>query len=399
MDNHRPGAAGRRGAARTGVALLAMVLCGVIGSLTMSVPRPLPTVAGVDETGLRLPPRGSVSAQFLDSRPVFVVHDQNGGVSVLDARSPHLVGRKLLAWCEDGRAFIDVQHGSAFDEHGRYTFGPAPRGMASYDVVALPAGAVTAGARRPGPPRGSETDSSSPAACWPEDGSPLSPDEYLAHHSGIDAATPEQAVMAGNARGLVVDGLLERIGDLPPRLCGDAPPRGLPRCPSDAPIVTEERAIDPEADSYQQSEGRFVIDVAAGRVTALTYTPMVLAERSGYFRGRSRYRGALHLPGAYDEEGFMSVGQAPGRAGVNEALWLRSYTGPTTVGTFTDDTAAVHIPNPDSVSVRAQRADGSTVTTLAQLRNALRAGSLASTSFTVAVDKRTQAVVALRQQR
>jgi TctA family transporter len=95
----------------------------------------------------------------------------------------------------------------------------------------------------------------------------------------------------------------------------------------------------------------------------------------------------------------MSVGDASGRTDIDEALWLRSYTGPTTVGTFSDDTAAVYIGNPGRVSVQAQQADGATVATLGQLRAALRAGTLASTSFTVVVDARSRAVVALRQQR
>ena len=386
-----------RGAARVTAGLVAIVACALAGSLTVDGPRASSPSPPPRNDGLRLPLRGSVSAQFLDgSLPVFVVHHQDGGVSVLDAHSPHL-GNKLLAWCEDGRAFIDVQHGSAFDEHGRYTFGPAPTGMTPYEVEVV-AGEVNAGAARQAPPRGSETDPSSGDACWTEYGRPP-PSKYLAHHTGGDAATPELAVAAGDAQGVVVDGLLERIGDRPPRLCGDPAPRGLPRCPRDAPIVMVEEVIDPEDDSYQQSEGRFVIDVRAGRVTALMYTPVVLAERFGYYRGRDQYRGELHLPGAYDENAFMSVGHTSGRTDVDEALWLRSYTGPTTVGTFSDDTAAVHIPDPGRVSVRAQLADGSTITTLAQLRQALRSGTLASTSFTVMVDKRSQSVVALRQQR
>ena len=392
----RPQLAGRR-SLRVAAGLVAVVLCALAGSLTVNGPRASSAPTRLRDDGLQVPPRGSVTAAFLDgSRPVFLVHHAGGGVSVLDAHSPHL-GNKLLAWCEDGRAFIDVQHGSAFDEHGRYTFGPAPTGMTPYEVEVV-AGEVNAGAARQAPPRGSDTAASVTGACWAPDGS-LPPAEYLAHYTGSDAMTPEQAVAAGDAQGVVVDGLLERIGERPPRLCGQPAPRGLPRCPRDAPIVGLKEAIDPEADSYQQSEGRFVVDVTAGRVTALTFTPMVVAERFGYYQGRDQYRGELHLPGAFDEDAFMSVGDASGRADVDEALWLRSYTGPTTVGTFSDDTAAVHIPDPGRVSVRAQLADGSAVTTLAQLRKALRAGTLVSTSFTVVVDKRSQAVIALRQQR
>ncbi|MDQ3708469.1 MAG: hypothetical protein M3387_04030 [Actinomycetota bacterium] len=357
----------------------------------------LSSAATADEAELRLPPRGSVSAQLLDgSQPVFVVHHTDGDVSVLDAHSPHH-GNKLLAWCEDGRAFLDVQHGSAFDEHGRHTFGPAPGGMTPYAVEVV-AGQVKTGPRRPAPPRGSDTDPSATGECRAADDS-LPPAEYLAHHTGDEATTPEQAVAAGDAQGVVVDGLLERIGDRPPQLCGAPAPRGLPRCPRGAPVVVLEEAIDPDDDSYQQSEGRFVIDVTAGRVTALTYTPVVLAERFGYYRGRDQYRGALHLPGSYAEDGFVWIGEPSRQPVVNEAFWLRSYTGPSTVGTFSDDSAAVHIFDSGRVSVRAWLADGSTITTLAQLRTALRAGTLASTSFTVVVDKRTQAVIALRQQR
>lgn len=119
---------------------------------------------------------------------------------------------------------------------------------------------------------------------------------------------------AGEARGIVVEGLLERVGLQPARLCGNPAPTGLPRCPSDAPVADvdelSDRDLDPDpqlADSYGQTQGRFVVDVSDGRITSLTFTAVYVG-RSGSFRGSDEYSGQLHLPGDYGEQPSGSSG-------------------------------------------------------------------------------------------
>lgn len=151
---------GRRWVGRGAIAIVAvtaLVAAGLLNLPTARIrfePADRPPVAG--SVRLPLPPAGSVSPEFLDpTRPVFVVHHPDGRVSVLDAHSPHIAGQKLLAWCEAGAAFIDVQHGSIFNRSGQYAFGPSPTGMAAYGAEGSD-GTVVVGAPTGAPPRPSE---------------------------------------------------------------------------------------------------------------------------------------------------------------------------------------------------------------------------------------------------
>ena len=97
------------------------------------------TLSGGDV--VEVPPRGDVAPVFLsDGRPVFVVHHDDGTVSVVDAFSSHVqYGIKdLVAWCPSTREFVEVAHEARFDEFGSWvSAGPAPSGLATfaYDVV------------------------------------------------------------------------------------------------------------------------------------------------------------------------------------------------------------------------------------------------------------------------
>jgi hypothetical protein len=80
-----------------------------------------------------VPSRGDVSAVFLaDGRPVFVVHHDDGTVSVVDAFSSHRAWgvEELNVWCPTTREFVEVAHEAHFDEYGTLTpdSGPAGRG-------------------------------------------------------------------------------------------------------------------------------------------------------------------------------------------------------------------------------------------------------------------------------
>jgi hypothetical protein len=82
-----------------------------------------------------VPPRGETSAVFLaDGRPVFVVHHQNGTVSVVDAFSSHRAWgvEELNVWCPSTREFVEVAHETHFDEYGDRQAGPAPGGVATF---------------------------------------------------------------------------------------------------------------------------------------------------------------------------------------------------------------------------------------------------------------------------
>lgn len=104
---------------------------------------------GDDGTTLAVPPVGQVRADAIGDVPVFVVHAPDGQVHVLDARSPHDVFPKVLAWCRPAMLFEDLWHGSVFDPAGRWLGGPAATDMASYEVLGTSAGIVRVGARQP----------------------------------------------------------------------------------------------------------------------------------------------------------------------------------------------------------------------------------------------------------
>jgi len=139
------------------------------------------TLAGPDV--LDVPPRGDVAPVFLaDGRPVFVVHHEDGTVSVVDAFSSHRPYglEDLVAWCPSTRHFVEVGHEARFDEFGNwYSAGPAPSGLATFafevveqDVNADPA-SIRVGAIREPSAGGSapETDPSTyPPFCPEESG-------------------------------------------------------------------------------------------------------------------------------------------------------------------------------------------------------------------------------------
>jgi hypothetical protein len=88
-----------------------------------------------------VPARGEAAPVFLpDGRPVFVVHHEDGTVSVVDAFSSHVqYGLKdLVAWCPSTRELVEVAHEARFDEFGDWSSaGPAPAGLATFafDVI------------------------------------------------------------------------------------------------------------------------------------------------------------------------------------------------------------------------------------------------------------------------
>lgn len=77
---------------------------------------------------------GSVRAEWVASRPVWVVTDSNGSTRVVSALNPHgwFGLDELVGWCEPQGLFIGHYDGSRFDAQGNYVFGPAPHDLDGY---------------------------------------------------------------------------------------------------------------------------------------------------------------------------------------------------------------------------------------------------------------------------
>lgn len=74
--------------------------------------------------------------------PIFIVRNDDGGLSVIDAISPVRkwgIGHPL-SWCPATRTFEDNISGSSFDEYGNYLAGPAPSGLRRFATVRNPHG-------------------------------------------------------------------------------------------------------------------------------------------------------------------------------------------------------------------------------------------------------------------
>ncbi len=83
-----------------------------------------------------VPARGEVAPVFLaDGRPAFVVHHEDGSVSVVDGFSSHRAWgvEELNVWCPATRMFVEGAHEAHFDEYGEWAAGPAPGGIATFD--------------------------------------------------------------------------------------------------------------------------------------------------------------------------------------------------------------------------------------------------------------------------
>jgi hypothetical protein len=138
----------RRRRTAAGVAVAVLVLWWVLGGGGEG------GSDGLDDARtLPLPAAGEVAAGFVAGHPVFVVHDEGGDVRVLDATDPHAPGANVLAFCRPVEVFEDLRHGSHFTRDGTWLGGPAPSGLAAYEVVARDADTVTIGERGDAPGR------------------------------------------------------------------------------------------------------------------------------------------------------------------------------------------------------------------------------------------------------
>lgn len=171
------------------------------------------TLAGPDV--LAVPARGEVAPEFLpDGRPIFVVHHEDGTLSVVDAFSSHRAWgfEELVVWCPSTRHFVEWAHEAHFDEYGRYhSAGPAPAGLATFtfevverDEAGDPTSIRVGAMQEPDPGRSPpETEPSRPPFCPPDD-------RFVAHT--IDGSrifdTPAGAVAAEPDGWIAVRGTL-----------------------------------------------------------------------------------------------------------------------------------------------------------------------------------------------
>lgn len=183
-----------------------------------------------------MPPIGDAAAAFLaDGRPVFVVHHEDGTVSVVDAVSTHTpfgVGT-LVSWCDASRTFDDLRHGSTFDEQGRYILGPAPTGLVIFEATELGTTppTVRVGARQLPEPR---TDVGTPLS-----GPPCtSARDTLSHRISEEQITDPPSVVVGGppARWMAVGGVLLVTSDGTARLCPARSGSAEPPCGLGAPV-------------------------------------------------------------------------------------------------------------------------------------------------------------------
>lgn len=120
---------------RVAAAVVAFAVFGLAAILAWQAFRPSHPAQPAGSDAVAVPPRGQTSAVFLsDGRPVFVVHHQDGTVSVVDGFSSHRAWgvEELIVWCPTTREFVEGAHEARFDEHGGFASPPAPGGVITF---------------------------------------------------------------------------------------------------------------------------------------------------------------------------------------------------------------------------------------------------------------------------
>jgi hypothetical protein len=133
LEGPRLASLGPSGRSRVTAAVVAFAVFGLAGFFLWRAFAETPASQPAGSDVVTVPPRGETSAVFLaDGRPVFVVHHQDGTVSVVDAFSSHRAWgvEELNVWCPSTREFVEVAHEAHFDEYGTLTpdSGPAGKG-------------------------------------------------------------------------------------------------------------------------------------------------------------------------------------------------------------------------------------------------------------------------------
>jgi hypothetical protein len=161
---------------RVAAGVVAFVVFGLAAILAWQAFRPSHPGQPAGSDTIAVPPRGHTSAVFLgDGRPVFVVHHQDGTVSVVDGFSSHRAWgvEELTVWCPSSREFVEAAHEARFDEYGEFASPPAPGGVATFafDVAATDAAGdpsrIVVGAMRAPELDGGDSGPDRPPFCPP----------------------------------------------------------------------------------------------------------------------------------------------------------------------------------------------------------------------------------------
>ncbi len=219
------------------VAATALVLFVAAAALLWIVFTPfrmtVKTLAGSDV--LPVPGRGETSPVFLgDGRPVFVVHHEDGTVSVVDAFSPHRAWgfEEPVEWCPTTRQFVEWAHEAHFNEYGTWvSAGPAPSGLATFafqvverDAAGDPA-SIRVGAMQAPDPGGSApiTDPSRPPFCPGAEPVTFTVDASTVWESpaAAVAAQPEGWIAVRGTLSVASDGFVQLCSALGGERCQD----------------------------------------------------------------------------------------------------------------------------------------------------------------------------------
>jgi hypothetical protein len=220
---------------------------------------------------LDVPPLGQVApANLADGRPVFVVHQDDGTVEVIDGYSTHVPWglAKLVAWCSTSRTFDDVFHGARWSESGTYISGPAPTGLATYQSTIQPDGRLLVGSRIPPasrPSPGGEVQSDGPFCMTSANL------EYPTMPTNV-SDSPADVVASAPDGWVAVRGSLNRGSSTGAELCTFLA-RGNAECAHGAPV----EGIDVhglfDRDPGAVVSGTFITRVENGSLVDLTRVP------------------------------------------------------------------------------------------------------------------------------
>jgi hypothetical protein len=199
--------------AAAAVAVVVFALAAAFAFRALDPIRTDRTLGGSDV--VTVPVRGEAEPAFLsDGHPIFVVHHEDGSVTVVDAFSTHRAFgfEEIVVWCPTTRHLVEWAHEAHWDEFGRWhSAGPAPSGLPTYafDVTARDSNGDPAAIRigepqEPDPGRSPAVTDPSRPPLRPPDGS------YVTHT--IEAsdiyASPDAAVAAAPAGWVAVRGTL-----------------------------------------------------------------------------------------------------------------------------------------------------------------------------------------------
>lgn len=264
-------------------AAVVLVALGAVGVVTaVGDLDEAPVIAGPGGGGaptvLPVPGVGDAAAEVLaNGTPVWVVHHEDGGVTVVDATSSHRPFgiRSLIGWCEASRGFVEGQNGSLFDEHGRKRAGPAPRHLDTYaTTVAAEGAAVEVGGLVPGgdrtvPPLATPTGNGGHCVEAAAEGSGYNPGSSELHEFDVADALPVSKAPADSNGDLVLfdsTTLLLRPG-VPAVVCPE--PLDAPSDKCDGPGAPDLEL--PSDGTTMTITGPFLARVSGGSLYDITF--------------------------------------------------------------------------------------------------------------------------------